>query len=175
LEDCGLLEPQAIGGEAVVSVSLTDKVQQDMVAAMKSREVDRLSTLRMMKSALKNKEIDKRAALTEAEAEQVLITMVKQRRDSIEQFTKGNRMDLVEKEAAEIPIIESYLPKSASPEDIRSNVDAVIAEMSAAGSRPTPRDMGSVMKAVQAKFQAAGLRADGKLVSEQVKSALGSS
>ncbi|MHB1960367.1 MAG: GatB/YqeY domain-containing protein [Acidobacteriaceae bacterium] len=156
-------------------MSLTDKVQQDMVAAMKAREVDRLSTLRMMKSALKNKEIDKRAPLTDSEAEQVLITMVKQRKDSIEQFTKGNRMDLVEKEAAEIPIIESYLPKSASPDDIRSHVDAVIAEMSAAGSRPTPRDMGSVMKAVQAKFQAAGLRADGKLVSEQVKSALASS
>ena len=114
-------------------MSLTDKVQQDMVAAMKSREVDRLSTLRMMKSALKNKEIDKRAPLTDPEAEQVLVTMVKQRRDSIEQFTKGNRMDLVEKEAAEIPIIESYLPKSASEADIRSNVEAVIAEMSAAG------------------------------------------
>ncbi len=156
----------------MVLVSLTDKVQQDMVAAMKSREADRLSTLRMMKSALKNKEIDKRSPLTDAEAEQVLVTMVKQRRDSIEQFTKGNRMDLVEKEAAEIPIIESYLPKSASPEDIRSNVEAVIAEMSAVGSRPTPRDMGSVMKAVQAKFQAASLRADGKLVSEQVKAAL---
>jgi uncharacterized protein YqeY len=156
----------------VVSVSLTDKVQQDMVAAMKAREVDRLSTLRMMKSALKNKEIDKRAPLSDAEAEQILVTMVKQRRDSIEQFTKGNRMDLVEKEAAEIPIIESYLPKSASLEDIRSNVEAVIAEMSAAGQRPTPRDMGSVMKAVQAKFQSTGLRADGKLVSEQVKAAL---
>lgn len=166
---------QATCGEAVVSVSLTDKVQQDMVAAMKSREADRLSTLRMMKSALKNKEIDKRAPLNDAEAEQVLVTMVKQRRDSIEQFTKGNRMDLVAKEAAEIPIIESYLPRSASREDIRSNVEAVIAEMSAAGSRPTPRDMGSVMKAVQAKFQSAGLRADGKLVSEQVKAALGSS
>ena len=153
-------------------MSLTDKVQQDMVAAMKAREVDRLSTLRMMKSALKNKEIDKRAPLTDSEAGQVLVTMVKQRKDSIEQFTKGNRMDLVEKEAAEIPIIESYLPKSASPEDIRGNVEAVIAEMSAAGQRPTPRDMGSVMKAVQAKFQSAGLRADGKQVSEQVKAAL---
>ncbi|MHB1935182.1 MAG: GatB/YqeY domain-containing protein [Acidobacteriaceae bacterium] len=155
-------------------MSLTDKVQQDMVAAMKAREVDRLSTLRMMKSALKNKEIDKRAPLTDAEAEQVLVTMVKQRKDSIEQFTKGNRMDLADKEAAEIPIIESYLPKSASAEDIRATVQAVIAEMSAGGQRPTPRDMGSVMKAVQAKFQASGLRADGKLVSEQVKSALAS-
>lgn len=156
-------------------MSLTDKVQQDMVAAMKSREVDKLSTLRMMKSALKNKEIDKRAPLTDAEAEQVLVTMVKQRRDSIEQFTKGNRMDLVEKEAAEIPIIESYLPKSASPEDIRGVVETVVAEMSATGTRPTPRDMGSVMKAVQAKFQAMGMRADGKHVSEQVKAALASS
>jgi len=153
-------------------VSLTDKVQQDMVAAMKSREADRLSTLRMMKSALKNKEIDKRAPLTDAEAGQVLITMVKQRRDSIEQFTKGNRMDLADKEAAEIPIIESYLPKSASEDDIRGIVEGVIAEMSATGSRPTARDMGSVMKAVQAKFQATGLRADGKQVSEQVKAAL---
>jgi uncharacterized protein len=159
----------------VILVSLTDKVQQDMVAAMKAREVDRLSTLRMMKSALKNKEIDKRAPLTDPEAEQVLVTMVKQRLDSIEQFTKGNRMDLVEKEAAEIPIIESYLPKAASPEDIRTNVKAAIAEMSAAGTKPTPRDMGTVMKAVQAKFQAAGIRADGKLVSEQVKGALAGS
>ena len=156
----------------MLPVSLTDNVQQDMVAAMKAREVDRLSTLRMMKAALKNKEIDKRAPLTDAEAAQVLVTMVKQRRDSIEQFTRGNRMDLADKEAAEIPIIESYLPKSASLEEIRGIVDAVIAEMSATGQRPTPRDMGSVMKAVQGKFQGAGLRADGKLVSEQVKAAL---
>ncbi|MGH9617891.1 MAG: GatB/YqeY domain-containing protein [Acidobacteriaceae bacterium] len=156
-------------------MSLTDKVQQDMVAAMKAREADKLSTLRMMKTALKNKEIDKRAPLTDAEAEQILVTMVKQRRDSIEQFTKGNRMDLVEKEAAEIPIIESYLPKSASAENIRGTVEAVVAEMSAAGTRPTSRDMGSVMKAVQTKFQSMGMRADGKQVSEQVKAALASS
>ena len=156
-------------------MGLTDKVQQDMVAAMKARETDRLSTLRMMKSALKSKEIDKRAPLTEAEAGQVLITMVKQRRDSIEQFTKGNRLDLADKEAAEIPIIESYLPKPASEAEIRSVVDGVIAEMAAAGSRPTPKDMGSVMKAVQAKLQANGLRADGKQVSEQVKAALAAS
>jgi len=153
-------------------VSLTDKVQQDMVAAMKAREVDRLSTLRMMKAALKNKEIDKRAPLTDAEAGQILVTMVKQRRDSIEQFTKGNRLDLAEKEAAEIPIIESYLPKVASEADIRDVIEAVIAEMSAAGQRPAPKDMGSVMKAVQAKVQATGLRADGKQVSEAVKAAL---
>ena len=153
-------------------MGLTEKVHTDMVAAMKSRDVDRLSTLRMMKTALKNKEIDKRAPLTDAEGAQILVTMVKQRRDSIEQFTKGNRLELAAKEAAEIPIIESYMPKAAGEAEIRSMVDAAIAEMSAAGSRPTAKDMGSVMKAVQAKIQAAGARADGKLVSELVKAAL---
>ena len=155
-------------------MSLTEKVQQDMVAAMKAREADRLSTLRMMKSALRSKEIDKRAPLTEAEASQILITMVKQRHDSIEQFTKGNRLDLAEKEASEIPIIESYLPKVATEADIRGAIDSVIAEMSVTGQKPTPKDMGSVMKAVQAKIQATGLRADGKQVSESVKSTLAS-
>ena len=156
-------------------MSLTEKVQQDMVAAMKARDADRLSTLRMMKTALKNKEIEKRAALTEPEAAQVLVTMVKQRRDSIEQFTKGNRKDLADKEAAEIPIIESYLPKGAGEDEIRGMVEAAIAEMSANGPRPTAKEMGSVMKAVQAKIQDAGLRADGKQVSELVKAALASS
>ncbi len=121
-----------------------------------------------------SKEIDKRAPLTDAEAGQILVTMVKQRHDSIEQFTKGNRLDLAEKEAAEIPIIESYLPKVASEADIRGAIDSVIAEMSATGQKLTPKDMGSVMKAVQAKIQATGLRADGKQVSEAVKSALAS-
>ena len=153
-------------------MSLTDKVQQDMVAAMKARDADRLSTLRMMKAALKNKEIDKRAPLTDAEGAQILVTMVKQRRDSIEQFTKGNRLELAAKEAAEIPIIESYMPKAAGEAEIRGMVGAAIAEMSAAGMPPTMRDMGTVMKAVQAKIQAAGVRADGKQVSELVKTAL---
>jgi uncharacterized protein len=153
-------------------MSLMEKVQQDMVAAMKSRDTDRLSTLRMMKTALKNKEIDKRSPLTDAEAAQVLVTMVKQRRDSIEQFTKGNRLELAEKEAAEIPIIESYMPKAAGESEIRGMIDAAIAEFSAAGNRPTPRDMGSIMKSVQAKIQASGLRADGKQVSEMVKTSL---
>lgn len=153
-------------------MSLTEKVHQDMVAAMKSKEVDRLSTLRMMKTALKNKEIDKRAPLTDAEAAQILVTMVKQRRDSIEQFTKGNRPELAAKEAAEIPIIESYMPKAAGEGEVREMIAAAIAEMSVTGAKPTARDMGSVMKAVQAKIQTAGLRADGKQVSELVKSAL---
>ena len=156
-------------------MSLTDKVHEDMIAAMKARETDRLSTLRMVKTALKNKEIDKRAPLTDAEAGQILITLVKQRRDSIEQFTKGNRPELAAKEAAEIPIIESYMPKAAGEVEIRAMVDAAIADISAAGQQLTPKDMGSVMKAVQAKIQVAGLRADGKQVSELVKAALASS
>ncbi len=156
-------------------MGLTEKVHEDMVAAMKARDADRLSTLRMMKTALKNKEIDKRAPLTDAEGAQILVTMVKQRRDSIEQFTKGNRLELAEKEAAEIVIIESYMPKAAGEAEIRGMVDAAIAEMAAAGQRPTAKDMGNVMKAVQAKIQAAGLRADGKQVSELVKAALAQS
>jgi uncharacterized protein YqeY len=155
-----------------IDMSLTDKVHQDMVATMKAKDPDRLSTLRMMKTALKNKEIDKRAPLTDAEAGQILVTMVKQRRDSIEQFTKGNRPELAAKEAAEIPIIESYMPKAAGEVEVRAMVDQVIAEMSADGSRPSAKEMGSVMKAVQAKIQAAGLRAEGKQVSEMIKAAL---
>lgn len=153
-------------------MNLTEKVNSDMVTAMKAKDSERLSTLRMMKTALKNREIDKRAPLTDAEGAQILGTMVKQRRDSIEQFTKGNRPELAAKEAAEIAVIESYMPKMASEEELRSMVEAAIVEMSAAGSRPTARDMGTVMKAVQAKVQAGGVRADGKQVSELVKTAL---
>lgn len=153
-------------------MNLMEKVNSDMVTAMKAKDSERLSTLRMMKTALKNREIDKRAPLTDAEGVQILGTMVKQRRDSIEQFTKGNRPELAAKEAAEIAVIESYMPKMASEEELRSMVEAAIAEMSAAGSRPTARDMGTVMKEVQAKVQTAGVRADGKQVSELVKTAL---
>lgn len=155
-------------------MSLTEKVHQDMIAAMKAKDADRLSTLRMMKTALKNKEIDQRAPLADADALQVLATMIKQRRDSIEQFTKGNRPELAAKEAAEIPIIESYMPRAAGEAEIQATVDAVLEEMSAAGQRPSAKDMGSVMKAVQAKLQAEGLRAEGRLVSERVKAALAS-
>lgn len=153
-------------------MSLMEKVHNDMVAAMKSKDADRLSTLRMMKTALKNKEIDKRAPLTDAEGAQILLTMVKQRHDSVEQFTKGNRPELAAKEAAEIPIIESYMPKAAGEDEVRSMVDAAIAELSGNGHSPTQKDMGAVMKAVQDRIQAAGVRADGKLVSELVRSAL---
>jgi len=147
-------------------MSLTDQIQKDMTEAMRARDEKRLSTLRMMKSALKNKEIEKRAPLDDKEALQVLSTMIKQRKDSIEQFTKGNRPELAQKEADEVTLIETYMPKAVSEDEIRAAVQAVIAEM---GS-PTMKDMGTVMKNVMARF--AGARVDGKVVSELVKQGL---
>jgi uncharacterized protein len=144
-------------------MSLSEQIQKDMIAAMKSKEEEKLSTLRMMKSAVKNKEIDKRAPLDDKEVLAVLSTMIKQRKDSVEQFTKGNRPELAAKESREITLIESYMPKSAGEEQITAAVKATIAEM---GS-PTMKDMGTVMKAVMAKF--ADVRVDGKVVSETVK------
>jgi uncharacterized protein YqeY len=145
----------------------TEQVQQDMVAAMRARDELRLSTLRMMKSALKNKEIEKRSALDEKEELQVFSTLIKQRKDSIDAFEKGNRPELARKEAEEIAIIEAYMPKAVSEADVVATVKATIAEM---GS-PTMKDMGTVMKNVMTKF--AGARVDGKLVSEIVKKELG--
>jgi uncharacterized protein len=153
-------------------MSLVEKIHQDMVGAMKQRSVDRLSTLRMVKAALKNKEIEQRTPVTDAQAVQVLTTLIKQRRDSIEQFTKGNRPELAEKEAAEIVVIEEYMPKAAGEEDLRQLVSSTVAELRAQGAQLGSKDMGTVMKAVQAKIQAGGLRADGRLVSEMVKGAL---
>jgi uncharacterized protein len=153
-------------------MSLVEKIHEDMVGAMKQRAVDRLSTLRMVKAALKNKEIDQRSPVTDAQAVQVLTTLIKQRKDSIEQFTKGNRPELAEKEAAEIVVIEEYMPKAAGDEELRQLVTSTVADLRAQGAPLGPKDMGSVMKAIQAKIQASGLRADGRLVSEMVKSAL---
>lgn len=144
-------------------MSLSEQIQKDMVAAMKAKDEERLSTIRMMKAAVKNREIDKRAPLDDKEVLTVLSTMIKQRKDSVEQFTKGNRPELAAKEQKEIALIETYMPKSASDEQIVETVKAVIAEM---GS-PTMKDMGSVMKAVMAKF--GDTRVDGKVVSETVK------
>lgn len=150
-------------------MTISERVHQDMVAAMKAREEARLSTIRMIKTALKNKEIDKRAPLDDQEAMAVLNTMIKQRKESIEQFTKGNRPELAEKEAAEITLIEGYLPKAVGADEIEAKVKETIAEM---GS-PTIKDMGAVMKNVMAKFAAAGARVDGKQVNEAVRKALG--
>ncbi len=151
-------------------MSISEQVQKDMVEAMRSRDELRLSTLRMVKSALKNKEVEKRGPLDDKEAQQVLSTLIKQRRDSIEQFTKGGRQELADKEAAEIKLIEPYLPKAMGEEQIAEVVKATIAEM---GS-PTMKDMGTVMKNAMAKLQATGARVDGKVVSELVKKHLGS-
>jgi uncharacterized protein len=155
-------------------MSLVEKIHEDMVSAMKQRSVDRLSTLRMVKSALKNKEIDQRSPVTDAQALQVLTTLIKQRRDSIEQFTKGNRPELAEKEAAEIVVIEEYMPKAAGDDELRQLVTSTVAELRSQGTPLGPKDMGTVMKAVQARIQSTGLRADGRLVSEMVKAALAS-
>ena len=146
-------------------MGMSEQIQKDMVEAMRSRDELRLSTLRMVKAALKNKEVEKRGPLDEKESQQVLGTLIKQRRDSIEQFTKGGRQELADKEAAEIRLIENYLPKAMGEEQIAEVVKAAIAEM---GS-PTLKDMGTVMKNVMAKLQATGARVDGKVVSEMVK------
>jgi uncharacterized protein len=152
----------------VPPMSLTEQIQKDIVTAMKAREEHRLSTLRMVKSALKNREVEKMAPLDEKESQQVLSTLIKQRKDSVEQFTKGGRQEMADKEAAEIVLIESYLPKAAGEAEIVAGVKAAIAEM---GS-PTMKDMGTVMKAAMAKFAAQGMRVDGKVVSEAVKKEL---
>ncbi len=151
-------------------------VSRDMVTAMKARDAERTGTLRLIKNALKNRSIEKRAPLTQAESEQALASMIKQRRDSIEQFTRGNRPELAAKEAAEIVVIEEFLPKALDEAGLAALVNDAIAELAAAlGHKPTQKEMGPAMKAVQAKFQAAGARADGRAVSELVKKQLAGS
>jgi len=145
-------------------------ISQHIVTAMKAHDAERTGTLRLIKTALKNKSIDKRAPLTQAEGEQTLASMIKQRRDSIEQFTKGNRPDLAAKEEAEIVVIEEFLPKALDEAGLVTLVSDTLAGLEAAlGHKPTVKDMGAAMKAVQAMLQATGVRADGKAVSELVK------
>jgi len=153
-------------------MTIGEKIQADIVTAMKARDEHKLTTLRMVKSALKNKEIDKREKLSDAEESQILTTLIKQRKESVESFTKGNRPELAEKERLEIGIIEAYLPQAAGEDEIRAVVQAAIAQIAESGTKPGPKEMGSVMKAVQQRIQAGGLRADGKLVSELVKAEL---
>jgi uncharacterized protein len=149
-------------------MSLIDQIQKDIVEAMKAKDELRLSTLRMVKAALMNRKVEKMAELDDKESQQVLSTLIKQRKDSVEQFTKGGRQEMADKEAAEIKLIEAYLPKAAGEEEIVAGVKAVIAEMSS----PTMKDMGSVMKNVMTRFATAGMRVDGKVVSEAVKKEL---
>jgi len=149
-------------------MSLIEQIQKDITTAMKARDEQRLSTLRMVKTALKNREIEKMSPLDEKEAQKVLSILINQRKDSVEQFTKGGRQEMADKEAAEIVLIETYLPKAAGEAEIAAGVKATIAEM---GS-PTMKEMGTVMKNVMARFAAAGMRVDGKVVSEAVKKEL---
>ena len=157
-------------------MGILQKLDADIITAMKAREAQKLEALRMVKSALKSKEIDKREPLTEAEAQKVLGTLINQRKDSVEQFTKGNRPELAAKEQSEIALIEAYLPQSASEDELKALVTGAIDQLTASngGTKPGPRDMGAVMKLIQARIAADGIRADGKIVSDLVKKALNS-
>jgi uncharacterized protein YqeY len=147
-------------------MGLREKIDIDTKAALKSGAKDKLSTLRMLNAALKNKQIDKRRPLTEEEVFETVRSLIKQRKDSIEQFAKGGRQDLVDKETAEVAVLEVYLPQQMSREELEVMVRDAVAQTGAQGAR----DMGKVMKAL---IPMVGGRADGKLISELVKNALG--
>jgi uncharacterized protein YqeY len=157
------------------TASIGGRIGKDIIVAMKAKDEHKLTTLRMVKSALRGKEIDKRQPLTDAEEVQILTTLIKQRKESVESFTKGDRPEMAEKERLEIAMIEGYLPQSASEEEVRTLVQGAIAHLAAGngGARPGPKDMGPAMRVVQQRILASGLRADGKMVSEMVKAELG--
>jgi uncharacterized protein YqeY len=148
-------------------MSLKQQIISDLTASMKAQTAERTSTLRMVKAALMNREIEKGGELDDDEMLKLLRSLVKQRRDSVEQYSKAGRQDLVNKETTEIAVIEGYLPQAASHEEIEEAVKAAIAETNAASMK----DMGQVMKAAQSKL--AGKNADGRTISEVVKANLG--
>lgn len=150
-------------------MTLVERVTQDLTAAMKSQDAGRTSALRMAKAALKNREIEKRGDLDDAEAVRVLQALVKQREDSIFQFRKANRPELVQKEEKELDVLKAYLPAEASEADIDQAVTQALAETGAA----TAKDMGKAMKAAMAALQAAGKPVDGKKVNDAVRRRLG--
>jgi uncharacterized protein YqeY len=147
-------------------MTLKDKIIADMIAAMKAKDAERTSTLRMIKAAITNREKDGGADVTDEDVLKLLRSQVKQRRDSVEQYEKGGRQDLADKEKAEIVIIEAYLPQSASQEEIDQAVSEAITETGASSMK----EMGAVMKAAMARL--AGKNADGKMVSDVVKAKL---
>jgi uncharacterized protein YqeY len=148
-------------------LKFVERVNADLTAAMRAKDQARLAPLRMLKTALTNKGVEKGRDLEDAEAMQVVSTLIKQRRDSIEQFQKGGRQDLVEKETAEISILEHYLPPPVPEADLAAAIDAVVSETGAAG----PKDVGKVMKGVMARL--AGRTVDGRMVNELVRKRLG--
>jgi len=156
-----------VKSEGGPSVNLNQQLGADLTAAMKAKDAARLSALRMLKAAVMNKGVEKGRDLDDAEVLQVVASLVKQRRDSIEQFEKAGRADLVAKETGEIAVLERYLPPALSQDEINAAVAAAIAETGAT----SPKDMGKVMKAVMPKL--AGKNADGKAVNEAVRRTLG--
>ena len=147
-------------------MSLSEQIVSDLTTAMKAQDAQRLSTLRMVKAAMMNRKIEKGSELDDEEVQKLLRSLVKQRRDSIEQYEKAGRQELAEKEQAEIAVIETYLPQAASAAEIEAAVAAAIAETGASSMK----DMGKVMKVVQAAL--ADKNADGKVVADTVKSKL---
>lgn len=150
-------------------MALSERIQKELTEAMKSKDELRLSVLRMVKTALKNKEVEKIRPLEEAEAVAVLQTLVKQRRESVEQFTRGGRADLAEKETKEIAILEGYLPAAPSEAELEAAIREAIAETGAT----SPKQMGAVVKAARARL--AGKTVDGKALSDRVRDALSQS
>lgn len=148
-------------------MTLLEQVNKDITDSMRAKDQARLGALRLLKSALVNREVEKGRPLEPGEMQQVVASLVKQRRDSIEQFQRGGRQDLVDKETAELKILQTYLPPAVSADDLEGEIDAAVAELGAAG----PKDIGKVMKAVMAKF--AGRNVDGKAVNEMVRRKLG--
>jgi uncharacterized protein YqeY len=149
-------------------MKLIDQISADMTTAMKARDQARLAPLRMAKAALMNREVDKGRALDDAESQQVIASLIKQRRDSIEQFLKGGREELAARETAEIATLEAYLPPPIDPAEIERAVDESIREAGAASAK----DFGRVMKAVMARL--AGRGADGRVINDTVRRKLGS-
>ena len=147
-------------------MNLNEKIVADLTEAMRAKDADRLSTLRMVKANLMNRKIEKGGELSDEDVQKALQSLVKQRRDSIEQYEKAGRAELAAKEAAEISHIEAYLPQAATPEQIEQAVAEAVVETGA----NSMKEMGMVMKAAQARL--AGMSADGKMVSEAVKAKL---
>ena len=147
-------------------MSLRDRLTEDLKLAMKARDQLRMDVIRMIKAAVLNKEVEMKKDLDDAEMSRIMTTMIKQRKESVEQYEKGQRAELAAKERQEISIIEAYLPKALSPEELDRTVDAVIRESGATSAK----DMGAVMKAVMARL--AGQPVDGKQVSDLVRSKL---
>ena len=149
-------------------MTVQERIQKELADAMRRKDELRLSVMRMMKAAIRNREVEKRKTLDEAECQQVFSTLIKQRRDSIEQYRKGGREDLAEKEEDEIRILEEYLPAPVSESEVEAAIEAAIAETGATSAK----QVGAVMKAAMVRL--AGRRADGKQVNEKVRARLSS-